>query len=98
MNDTSKSASSALGIWPGLGWWNIYFIAKLVAAGSSLTLLPVWNTLLLIVLLWPLKSPAVKLLRQVICIPAGIALFYAETWLPSPMTIWNNAIGLSGSW
>lgn len=99
MNDTSKSASSALGIWPGLGWWNIYFIAKLVAAGSSLTLLPVWNTLLLIVLLWPLKSPAVKLLRQVVCIPAGIALFYAETWLPSPMTIWNNAIGLSGfSW
>lgn len=97
MADVSKSATSALGIWPGLGWWNVYFIAKLLALGGSLTLLPAWDTLLLVVLLWPLSSPAVKLLRQVVCIPAGVAIFYAETWLPSPVTLWNTAKGLSGS-
>lgn len=97
MADASKSASSALGIWPGLGWWNVYFIAKLLAIGGSLTLLPAWDTLLLIVLLWPVSSPALKLLRQVVCIPAGLAIFYAETWLPSPVTLWNNAKGLTGS-
>jgi len=70
-------------VWPGLGSWNLYFILKFVllwAGYLNLQVLP--NLVFAAALLLPLKHRYLRILRTVIAIPVGVALFYQDTWLP----------------
>ena len=69
--------------WPGLGAWNLYFLAKflLVALGMlDFQVLP--NLLFAAFLLIPLPGKWLRIARQLAALPIGIALFYQDTWLP----------------
>ncbi|MDD2064082.1 cellulose biosynthesis protein BcsG [Pseudomonas sp. 25571] len=69
--------------WPGLGAWNLYFLAKflLVALGMfDFQALP--NLLFAAFLLIPLPGKWLRIARQLAALPIGIALFYQDTWLP----------------
>jgi cellulose synthase operon protein YhjU len=69
--------------WPGLGPWNLYFIFKFVllwAGYLNLQVLP--NLVFAAALLLPLPHRYLRILRTVIAIPVGVALFYQDTWLP----------------
>ena len=69
--------------WPGLGAWNLYFLAKLALFWiGSLNLHVLPNLLLAVVLLVPLKPRRLSQLRHVAAIPAAVALLYYDTWLP----------------
>lgn len=70
-------------VWPGLGPWNLYFILKFVllwAGYLNLQVLP--NLVFAAALLLPLPHRYLRILRTVIAIPVGVALFYQDTWLP----------------
>ena len=69
--------------WADLGPWNLYFLSKLALAwmgALDLNVLP--NLLLLAALLVPLRPRWARMARQAIAVPAGIALYYADTWWP----------------
>lgn len=69
--------------WPGLGLWNLYFLAKLALAWAgylNLHVLP--NAVLAAALLLPLPGRALPIARQLIAVPIGVMLFYHDTWLP----------------
>lgn len=69
--------------WPGLGAWNLYFLAKFLLIWLGLLnfqVLP--NLLFACALLVPLPGRPLRILRQLVAIPAGIALLYHDTWLP----------------
>ncbi len=69
--------------WRGLGWWNAYFIAKLLLYATGRMQFDVYlNLLLLAALLFPLQRLWRHRLRQVLAIPAGVALAYHDTWYP----------------
>jgi len=69
--------------WPGLGLWNLYFLIKLALLwGGYLNLQVLPNLLFAAVLLVPLRLRALAILRTLIAIPVGVALFYQDTWLP----------------
>lgn len=70
-------------VWPGLGPWNLYFILKFVllwAGYLNLQVLP--NLVFAAALLLPLPHRYLRILRTVIAIPVGVALFYQDTWFP----------------
>ncbi|GAB3379800.1 cellulose biosynthesis protein BcsG [Azotobacter armeniacus] len=67
---------------PGLGVWNLYFLGKFIllwAGALNFQLLP--NLLFAAVLLLPLPR-WVRYLRTALAVPAAVALFYHDTWLP----------------
>ncbi|SHN26367.1 cellulose synthase operon protein YhjU [Pseudomonas asturiensis] len=77
------AASAATRTWPGLGLWNLYFLIKLALLwGGYLNLQVLPNLLFAAVLLVPLRNRALAVLRTLIAIPVGVALFYQDTWLP----------------
>jgi cellulose synthase operon protein YhjU len=66
-----------------MGIWNFYFIAKLfLYFGHYIGFHVLLNLAFAVLLAIPMPHPHLKLLRQVIAIPVGIALFYYDTWLP----------------
>lgn len=68
--------------WPGLGLWNLYFLAKFALAWQGmLELQALPNLLLAAVLLLPLPRWAMHL-RTLLALPAAAALLHAESWLP----------------
>lgn len=68
--------------WPGLGLWNLYFLAKFALAWRGmLELQALPNLLLAAVLLLPLPRWAMHL-RTLLALPAAAALLHAESWLP----------------
>lgn len=70
-------------VWPGLGLWNLYFIIKLALLwGGYLNLQILPNLVFAALLLVPLRHRYLALLRTLIAIPLGVALFYQDTWLP----------------
>ena len=69
--------------WSGLGPWNLYFILKFALLWAGYLNLQVWpNLVFAAALLLPLPHRYWRVLRTVIAIPLGIALFYQDTWLP----------------
>lgn len=69
--------------WRGLGAWNLYFLAKfLLVAVGMLDFQPLPNLLFAAFLLNPLPGKWLRVVRQLVAIPLGIALFYHDTWLP----------------
>ncbi|KIH85231.1 cellulose biosynthesis protein BcsG [Pseudomonas batumici] len=70
-------------VWPGLGHWNLYFLLKFVLLWAGyLNLQIVPNLVFAAALLLPLPNRYLRILRTVIAIPVGVALFYQDTWLP----------------
>ncbi|KAF0206314.1 MAG: hypothetical protein FD173_317 [Gallionellaceae bacterium] len=69
--------------------WNVYFITKLYLYNCRAMDFHVWlNISFAILLCVPIPERYVhlkhfNLARQLIAVPAGIALFYYDTWLPS---------------
>ncbi|MGY3854231.1 cellulose biosynthesis protein BcsG [Aeromonas aquatilis] len=69
--------------WFGLGGWNLYFLGKLALLwGGYLNFHPLANLVFAAFLLFPLSSPGLRRARAWIALPAGIGLFYHDTWLP----------------
>lgn len=69
--------------WTALGAWNLYFLSKLLLAwmgALDIKVLP--NLLLMGVLLLPLRRRWLRIVRTLVTIPAGIALYYHDTWWP----------------
>ncbi|WP_433861533.1 cellulose biosynthesis protein BcsG [Pseudomonas thivervalensis] len=88
----SKLASaipvSTVRAWPGLGHWNLYFMVKLALQwGGYLNVQILPNLLFAAFLLLPLNSRFSVNGRRLIAVPAAVALFYQDTWLP-PLNNW----------
>ncbi|MGL5102101.1 MAG: cellulose biosynthesis protein BcsG [Plesiomonas sp.] len=84
MNDVTLSPlPAALRHWRGLGLWNFYFITKFALFGFSLiNFHPLYNLALAAFLLFPLPPVWLHRLRHLLAIPAGVALYYYDSWLP----------------
>ena len=81
----------------GLGLWNVYFIAKFALAHYEyLTLNFLYNGLLLLFILLPLKNRFLCIARTVVALIAAVALLYSESWLPGPDSIISNAQNIAG--
>ena len=66
-----------------MGIWNFYFIAKLfLYFGHYIGFHVLLNLAFAVLLAIPIPYQRLKLLRQVLAVPVGIALFYYDTWLP----------------
>lgn len=69
--------------WPELGLWNLYFLIKLgLFAAGYLNLQVIPNLVFAGFLLVPIGYRPLRVARQLIAIPLGVALFYQDTWLP----------------
>lgn len=69
--------------WPGLGTWNLYFLLKFLLLGLGLlNFQPLPNLIFAACLVVPLPVRPLRILRQLIAIPIGVALLYHDTWLP----------------
>lgn len=80
-----------------MGAWNYYFIAKLfLYFGHYIGFHVPANLAFALFLAIPAKRPWLKLLRQVIAAPAGVALFYYDTWLPPFSRVVSQASLLKG--
>lgn len=82
-----------------MGVWDFYFIAKLFLYFGHYIGFHVWLNLAFAVFLAvpiPDRFARLKLARQVAAIPAGIALFYYDTWLPPITRVFSQASQLEG--
>ena len=97
-NDSTKKGTSTP--WPqglGLGAWNLYFLGKFaLAAAGYLTLNALWNALLFVGLIFPVRSRLVNRVRHVLGLVAAVALLWSESYLPAPDVIAKNAGNLAG--
>ncbi|MCQ4263373.1 cellulose biosynthesis protein BcsG [Stutzerimonas stutzeri] len=76
-------SAPATASWPGLGTWNLYFLLKFLLIGLGLlNFQPLPNLVFAACLVVPLPGRALRIARQLIAIPVGIALLYHDTWLP----------------
>lgn len=69
--------------WPELGIWNLYFLLKLglyFTGYLNLQLFP--NLVFIAALLIPLPWRSLRIARQLVAVPVGVALLYQDTWLP----------------
>jgi cellulose synthase operon protein YhjU len=67
-----------------MGLWNYYFIAKLALFFAHFIGFHRWENLgFALALLWPIHSKSLRVLRQVVAVPLGVALLYYDSWLPS---------------
>jgi len=81
--EVKKTEAQSDWTWPGLGLWNLYFLIKLALFwGGYLNLQILPNLVFAAVLLVPLRNRYLALLRTLIAMPLGVALFYQDTWLP----------------
>jgi cellulose synthase operon protein YhjU len=81
--EVDKTATQSDWTWPGLGLWNLCFLIKLALFwGGYLNLQVLPNLVFAAILLVPLRNRYLALLRTLIALPLGVALFYQDTWLP----------------
>jgi len=87
----SNALTSSFWNWLGLGSWNLYFLFKLALLwGGYLNYHPLANLVFAAFLLFPLPSPGLRRARGWVALPAGIGLFYHDTWLPGFESIVNQ--------
>jgi cellulose synthase operon protein YhjU len=82
-----------------MGIWDFYFIAKLYLYFGHYMGFHAWLNIAFAVFLsvpLPERHAQLKLARQVIAVPAGIALFYYDTWLPPLARVFSQAAQLEG--
>lgn len=66
-----------------MGLWSFYFFGKLfLYAGGHIDFSILPNLAFALCLIVPLRARGLRIARQVIAIPAGIALLYHDSWLP----------------
>lgn len=66
-----------------MGWWNLYFIAKLTLySGRHIGFHWLPNLAFAAVLLIPLRARWQRVVRQAAVLPVGAALLYYDSWLP----------------
>ncbi|NDU86330.1 MAG: cellulose biosynthesis protein BcsG [Ferrovum sp.] len=103
MNDTADSAILKSTPNPfdsryrlSLGWWNFYFLIKLLLAWRGVIGLHPWTNLAFILLLAaPIPSRTARILRSVVSIPLGVILLYYDSWLPPVKRVIAQASSLS---
>lgn len=67
-----------------MGLWNYYFIAKLALFFAHFIGFHRWENLAFaLALLLPFHSKPLKISRQLLAVPVGVALLYYDSWLPS---------------
>lgn len=82
--------------------WNFYFIIKLfLYFGHYMGFHPWLNIVFALCLFVPVpdsyrRLKRLNLIRQVIAVPVGIALFYHDTWLPPISRVYSQASELEG--
>ena len=66
-----------------MGLWNLYFLAKIYLFHTG-QMQPIWllNLVFALLLVIPLESRILRVLRQIIAIGAGAALAWRESTLP----------------
>ncbi|CAM5218699.1 Cellulose biosynthesis protein BcsG [Castellaniella defragrans] len=85
--------------WRGLGGWNAYFIGKMILLQiGALNFHVFYNLLLAAALLFPLRWNWLHRVRQVLAVPAGIALLYYDTWYPPISRLLARPEVLQFSW
>jgi len=68
-----------------MGFWSYYFFAKLfLYFGQFIDLHVWWNLAFAAFLIVPLRARWLRVSRQVLAVPLGIALLYHDSWLPPP--------------
>ncbi|WP_330993221.1 cellulose biosynthesis protein BcsG, partial [Pluralibacter gergoviae] len=83
--------------WRGLSGWNFYFLVKFALLWTGyLNFHPLLNLIFLAFLLFPLPGPRLHAWRNLIAIIPGIALFWHDTWLPGPQSIFSEGSQLAG--
>ncbi|RUO50608.1 cellulose biosynthesis protein BcsG [Pseudidiomarina aquimaris] len=86
-------------MWPGLSAWAFYFIAKVILAFRGYLEIGLWENLAMMMLLTlPMRTTALKWLRQIVAIPVGLGLLYHESSLPPFSSIidqWSSITGFS---
>jgi len=66
-----------------MGAWNYYFIAKLfLYFGHYIGFHVFANLVFALSMAIPIRQPRLRLIRQAVAFPAGVALLYYDTWLP----------------
>lgn len=66
-----------------MGVWSYYFFLKLFLYLGKFIGFHVWPNLgFALALAWPLERRWQRVLRQVLAVPAGLALLYYDSWLP----------------
>ncbi len=85
-----------------MGLWDLYFLAKLFLYFGQHMDFHAWpNLALAIFLILPIpkqypRHRQLQRLRQAVAIPAGIALFYYDTWLPPITRVFSQTSNLEG--
>ncbi len=81
----------------GLGSWNVYFIFKLFLFWKQyIGFHALENLAFAAFLLAPLRSRPARLLRAVVAVPTGIALFYYDSWLPPVERLFSQMDQIAG--
>ncbi len=72
----------------GLGPWGLYFTVKLFLYWKSyIGFHALENLAFAMFLMLPTRRGLLRTLRNIVALPVGIALFYHDTWLPSPRRV-----------
>lgn len=75
----------------GLGWWNLYFIIKIILfTQGKIDFHPVENITLVVWLLLPLSHTRLALARTTLAIPAALWLFHYDSFLPPLDRLWGQ--------
>ena len=83
--------------WRGLGGWNFYFLIKFALLWFGyLNFHALTNLVFLAWLLLPLPSLRLHRLRNWISFPIAIGLFWHDTWLPGPQSIFSQGAQVAG--
>src|SRR5213079_2475571 len=65
-----------------LGWWNLYFIAKLALFATGLIGFHLVENLVFAAALFAMAAPKARRLRPWLGVPVALALLYYDSWLP----------------
>ena len=80
-----------------MGYWSIYFLAKLGLFYSGyLGFHWLANLIFAIALVLPLASSRSQLIRKLLAFPVGLALLYYDSWLPPIMRTLSQVGNLAG--
>lgn len=76
----------------GLGWWNIYFIAKVALyIQGVIDFHPLENFALLLFILLPIRVKPLNIFRHLVAVPAAAWLLHYDSYLPPLERLWAQA-------
>ena len=82
-----------------LGWWNLYFIAKLALFALGLIGFHLIENLVFAAVLGAMAAPRLRQFRPWLGVPAALALLYYDSYLPSLSRVISQAALVAGfSW